>query len=246
MSATATSLRELHGLHQRAKALRDRLSSGPKTLAARQAALANKQAALEAAKKALQDEKVQLKKSETILQGQQTKVDDLKVKLNLAKKNDEYKAIQNQIAHDKKSMENTEGNILEGMDKVEEKIKALAVMEAEVKAFADEVAKFQAEIEANAASQKAQLADLEKAIVDAEGVIPEDYRAQYARIVKHRGAEALASVESGACTGCFVSVTAQMMNELINANNITFCMTCGRVLYLAEEDVPTTKRTKGK
>ncbi len=49
MTATAEHLRDLHQLHQRAKALRDRLTSGPKTLAARQAALANRQAALEAA-----------------------------------------------------------------------------------------------------------------------------------------------------------------------------------------------------
>ena len=47
MSATAENLRDLHELHQRAKALRDRLTSGPKTLAARQAALANRQAELE-------------------------------------------------------------------------------------------------------------------------------------------------------------------------------------------------------
>ena len=39
MPATAENLRDLHHLHQRAQALRDRLTSGPKTLAARQAAL---------------------------------------------------------------------------------------------------------------------------------------------------------------------------------------------------------------
>ena len=44
MAATASTLRELHQLHQRAKALRDRLVSAPKSLAARQAALATKQA----------------------------------------------------------------------------------------------------------------------------------------------------------------------------------------------------------
>ena len=42
MPITASNLRELHQLHQRAKALRDRLTSGPKTLAARHAALAKR------------------------------------------------------------------------------------------------------------------------------------------------------------------------------------------------------------
>ena len=40
-----------------------------------------------------------------------------------------------------------------------------------------------------------------------------------------------------------VSVTAQMMNELITAESLSFCKSCGRVLYLTEEDVPTTRRT---
>ena len=34
-----------------------------------------------------------------------------------------------------------------------------------------------------------------------------------------------------------------MMNELINAETLTFCKTCGRILYLAEEDVLPTRRT---
>src|SRR6476661_767530 len=62
MPSTASNLRELHQLHQRAKALRDRLNSGPKTLAARQTALDNRRAALEDSRKGLQDAKVQLKK----------------------------------------------------------------------------------------------------------------------------------------------------------------------------------------
>src|SRR4051794_6412784 len=111
MSATAESLRNLHELHQRAKALRDRLSSGPRTLAARQAALATRQAELEAARKALQDAKMHVKKHEHSLKGIETKIDDLKVKLNQVKKNDEYKALQNQIAHDNASQGKIEEDI---------------------------------------------------------------------------------------------------------------------------------------
>ena len=51
MTIAAENLQELHRLHQRAKALRDRLNAGPRTLAARLAALANRQAAAETARK---------------------------------------------------------------------------------------------------------------------------------------------------------------------------------------------------
>ena len=133
MPATAAYLRELHLLHQRAKALRDRLSSAPKTLAARNIALTNRQAALETSKKALQDAKVQLKKKEHTVQSVQAKIDDLKVKLNAVKKNEEYKAIQNQIAHDQFAFTKLETEILETMMKVDDRAAEMAKLEAEVK-----------------------------------------------------------------------------------------------------------------
>lgn len=243
MAATASTLRELHQLHQRAKALRDRLVSAPKTLAARQAALATKQAGLEAARKALQDARLKIKARETQVQSLNGKIDDLKVKLNTVKKNDEYKALQNQIAHDKASITKIEDEILDAMGLVETQAADVARLESEAKAFAAEVEAMKAQIESQAGDQKSQLAALEAAIVAAEEVIPEDDRDRYKRTVKQKGADALAAIESGACSHCYVEVTPQAMNELINRNGMTFCMTCGCILYLAEEDIPNTRRS---
>ncbi len=240
-SSTASTLRDLHLLHQRAKALRDRLTSGPKTLAARKLALETRQKALDDAKKALQDEKVAVKKHEHHLQSQQSKSDDLKVKLNAVKKNDEYKAIQNQLALDKNHMEKTEGEILEAMERVDEKTRLVAEAELEVKKFTDEVAALAKQIDEHAEAQKAQLAELDKAIVEAESLIDEEQRDRYRRTVKQRGADALASAEDGACSGCYVTLTSQVMNELINGQTLQFCMTCGRMLYLADAEQNTSK-----
>ncbi len=243
MPSTASTLRDLHQLHQRAKLLRDRLTSGPKTLAARKNALAARQATVEEAKKALQDEKVAVKKHEHHLQSQQTKSDDLRVKLNLVKKNDEYKAIQNQLALDKSHMDKTEGEIIEAMVRVDERTLAVHAAELELKKVTDEVDALARQIEAHADAQKAQLLELETAIVEAESVIDEAQRDRYRRTVKQRGADALAAVEGGACSGCYVSVTHQMINELINGHSLQFCQTCGRMLYLADDDQPTTQRS---
>ena len=113
-------------------------------------------------------------------------------------------------------MSKLEDEILEAMRQIETQTAELAKLEAEVKTFAAEVAALQPQIEAQAAEQKAQLDELETAIIEAEDVIPEDHREHYRRTVKQHGADALAAVENGACSGCYVSVTAQMMNELIN------------------------------
>jgi predicted nucleic acid-binding Zn-ribbon protein len=242
--AAAADLRELHGLHERAKAIRDRLTSAPKTLAARQALLANRQAELEAAKKALLDAKAQVKKRESLVASQQSKIDDLTVKLNTVKKNEEYKAIQNQIAHDKLSISKVEDEILDGMTRLDDQAAALATQEKDVQSLAADVAKLKTDIESQAEQQKSQLESLETAITEAEEIIPIDQRDQYRRLVKQRAADALAAVEGGACGGCYVSVTAQTLNELINGGRLIFCNTCGRVQYLAEEEIQNTRRNK--
>lgn len=248
MPATANDLRDLHLLHQRARALRDRLASGPKTVRARQAALTTRQAALETARKALQDARVQLKKKEHTVQGLHAKLDDHKIKLNQAKKNDEYKAIQNQIALESNHIDKLEGEILEEMERIDEMARALAAEEDEVQRFAAEVETLKSQVESQATGQRTQLGELETAIIEAEEIIPEDARERYRRTVKQHGADAMAPVEYdrkakvASCSGCFVSVTTQMMNELINGDHLCFCKSCGRVLYLAEEDHPNTRR----
>jgi predicted nucleic acid-binding Zn-ribbon protein len=243
MPATAESLRDLHLLHQRARALRDRLTSGPKTLAARQAALATRQAEVEACRKALQDAKVQLKKHEHSLQGLEAKIDDHKIKLNQVKKNEEYKALQNQIAHDNVTKSKLEEDVLLALEAIETKTAELGKLEADAKRFAGELAALQKEIEAQSVGQKDQLRELETAITEAEAVIPEgDDRVRYRRIVARYGADALAACEDAACHGCYTAVTAQMWNDLINAQSLTFCLSCGRLLYLADPEVANTRR----
>lgn len=242
MSATATNLRELHQLHERAKALRDRLTSGPKTLASRQTVLAARQATVETARKALQDAKVKLKTREHQVQSIQAKIDDLTVKLNLVKKNEEYKAIQNQILLDKSTISRIEDDSLEAMSQVEVQALDLAKLEADCKAFAAELEAMSLQFNSQSDGQKAQLDKLETALVEAENVIPEDERERYRRTVKQRGADSLAAVDNSACLGCFSTVTPQALNDLINGNILTYCKACGRILYLAEEHAHTRAR----
>lgn len=241
MPATAENLRDLHALHQRAKALRDRLASGPKTVAARQALLANRQAALDTARKATKDAKAQIKNKEVQLQALQAKIDDLHVKRNQVRKQDEYNALTNQIANDRKTMERVETEVLEGMEAGDAQAGDLATLEAEVKALDAEVTALARDFEAKVGQYQAQLAELEAAIVEAEAIIPIDQRDQYRRSIKQRGADAFAQVENGACTGCYLSFTAQTFNELHNTAHLVFCKTCGRILYLAEDDAPAAR-----
>lgn len=245
-STAAENLRDLHALHQRSKALRDRLASGPKTLATREQIRASRHAALEEARKALKDARAHAKNREVQLQQIESRIDDLRTKLNQAKKQADYDAIRNQMAHDNLTKSKYEDEILEAFEANEARAAEVAAQESDYKALEAEVAQLRADLEAQRGPQESQLKELEDAIVAAEAIIPAEQRDQYRRVVKQRGADAMAQVEregnTAMCHGCYVSVTTQMLNELINAETLVFCKTCGRVLYLGEEAPSTTRR----
>ena len=190
-----------------------------------------------------------VKKHEHTLKGVETKIDDLKVKLNLVKKNEEYKALQNQIAHDNNAKGKAEEDILTALEDVETRTAEVARLEADAKRFAAEVAALQQQLDQQSADHKAQLRDLESAITNAEDAIPANHRDHYRRIVSRYGADALAACEEGSprgtfsCLGCYTVIPAQMMNDLINAESLTFCLSCGRLLYLSQPEVSVTKRS---
>ncbi len=244
MTTTANSLREIHSLHQRAKAIQDRLSSHPKTVAARNVIVAKKETSLEQSKKELQQVKVSKGLKETQRKSVLAKIDDFSSKLLTVKKNEEYKAIQNEIALLKSQMGKIDDELIESELDIEDRAEKIKELEAEVAKLKSELTAFLKKFDENKPADDANLADLSRQIADAEAIIPIEIRDSYQRVIRQRGADALALVEEGACSGCFMAVTSQMVNDLINCDKLVFCRSCGRVLYMAEETERITRRSK--
>ena len=64
--------------------------------------------------------------------------------------------------------------------------------------------------------------------------LPGDIKADYERVVRSKGADSLALVDDGVCTGCGQQITLNMQNEL-QLSKLVFCKSCGRLLYLPGE-----------
>ena len=242
MTTTANSLREIHSLHQRSKAIRDRLLSVPKTIVARQAQVARKQDTLDKAKKDIQQIKVSKGLKEVQRKSLLGKIDDYSSKLLTVKKNEEYKAIQNEIALVKSQVNKVDDEIIDFEIDLEDRDASVKLLEADLKKAQDDLATYQKQSTEAKAGEEAKLEELAHSLLNAEAVINPDIREQYQRVIRQRGAEAMAVVESGACMGCNMSVTSQMLNDLINCDTLVFCRSCGRILYMAEEREKMTKR----
>ena len=242
MTTTANSLREIHSLHQRSKAIRDRLLSVPKTIVARQAQVARKQDTLDKAKKDIQQIKVSKGLKEVKRKSLLGKIDDYSSKLLTVKKNEEYKAIQNEIALVKSQVNKVDDEIIDFEIDLEDRDASVKLLEADLKKAQDDLATYQKQSTEAKAGEEAKLEELAHSLLNAEAVINPDIREQYQRVIRQRGAEAMAVVESSACMGCNMSITSQMLNDLINCDNLVFCRSCGRILYMAEETEKMTKR----
>jgi predicted nucleic acid-binding Zn-ribbon protein len=237
MSLTAVALRELHRLHQQLADLRERIERGPKQVRMRQAnvtqaeeKLAHAHAEVKAARMSADQKQLQLKTGET-------KISDLKSKLNAAQTNREYQALKEQIAAAEMANSVLADEILEAFEKVDQLKLGIAESEQTLARTKEELAKAQQTLKSQEETLIGDQRRVEENLKDAEQALPTDFRETYYRVVKAKGQDAMAQVEGESCGGCHQSLTTNMINDLL-MSRVVFCKICGRLLYLPEDRAP--------
>jgi len=233
MAVTAAALRELHHLHQQLTELRDRVERGPKQIRARDANVAQLKAKVEEAKARAQETQMAINRKQLDLKAGEQKVVDAKVKLNGASSNKEYQALIEQIAAAEMAGSVLADEILESMEKIDGLQVAVKEAEKGLAASTQELEKTRQSIEAAAASLRTDIADYEARLAKAEAELPADFKVDYQRVVRGKGANGLASVDDNVCGACGQQITLNMQNELRLARPV-FCKSCGCLLYLSE------------
>jgi predicted nucleic acid-binding Zn-ribbon protein len=167
------------------------------------------------------------------LKSSEQKLVDARVKLNAASSNKEYQAFLEQIAAAEMAGSVLSDEILESMEKLD--ALAAAVKEAEriVAAGTQDLDRNRREVEDSAASLRADIARLEAELATAETALHGEFKINYDRVVRSKGAEGLASTEDGVCGSCGQQITLNMQNELMLSKPI-FCRSCGCLLYMVE------------
>lgn len=237
MAVTAAVLRQLHRIHRQLADLHERLDRGPKQIRARTAAVAQveeqltkSQGDIKAARVAADQKQLQLKSAEG-------KIGELKIKLNQAQTNREYQALKDQIAADEMASSVLADEILEAFEKIDV-LKALVPdAEKQVAKVKDDLVKLQQHVRAEEESLRGEIKRLEGELRGIETSLEADFREVYQRVVKAKGPDAMAAIEGGSCGGCYQQLTINVINE-INMGRVVLCKSCGRVLYLPEDNRP--------
>ena len=149
--------------------------------------------------------------------------------MNVMRTSKEFETVRRQMDAQRAWNKENEGKVLELLEKVDAKQKdvdknSTALAEAE-KLVTEETARVDkevAELRTQYEALSAQRAVMAKDLPEKEVTI-------YNRIVATRG-DAIAAVERGICSACFMKIPPQVHNLALLAKELVCCPSCGRIL----------------
>jgi len=181
--------------------------------------------------------KVQMehKEKDLELQTKEASVNKHKGQLSQIKTNKEYNALQLEIEKMKADNSLLEEQIIMLLDKIDS-IKSSITKEKEVLAAEEK------KLNSAKAAVESEINDLQDSLnklkLQRKTVIPADLKPEvldlYERIRENRGEIAIVPVQDGSCSGCFMNLRAQVLNDLSMGKLLT-CDTCSRILYVESE-----------
>src|SRR3989304_3025335 len=228
-------LRTLHRIHRQLSDLKERFQRGPKQIKAAEANAAHRESLLAKGKNEDKSFRMALDQKQLQLKTTEAKVKDLKIKLNTAQSNREYQTLLEQIQATEMANSVLTDEILEALDKVDAYKKNADRADADLKAAKQKLEQVRAEVAKQEPLIRGDLARLEKELKQTEASLPAEVREAYQRVVHHRGEDALASVENQCCGGCNHQVPLNLCTQIM-MNHPIFCKSCGRMLYMTEDN----------
>ncbi len=233
-NAATDALRTLHRIHRQLADLNGRLDRGPKQITAIEAhverrgqLLADIQTETRTLRMAADAKQVQLK-------GAETKIEELKTKLNTAASNREYQALKDQMAALRMTNSVLDDEILEAWDKIEQFQEKVTEAEADLTEAREKGEEVSREVQEQEPLIRGDMARLQEELQQCETNIPPDVRDPYVRLVRQRGEDGLAAVENENCSGCHTRVPLNVIAEIMMGRPM-LCRSCGRMLYLTED-----------
>lgn len=232
MAVSADLLELLHRIHRQLGDLRDRHERGPRQIRAREANVAKLEAELAGAQDAVKQAKLVGDRKQLDLKASEQRIAEWKVKLNTCNSNKEFQTMKEQIAAAEMAGSVLQDEILESMERVDQLEVAVVGARERLAAGKSELSKFRDSVAQESQSVVSDIKRLEAELADAEKGLPADFRGDYDRVIRAKGADGMARMEDGTCEGCGRSVTLNQQNNLMLSKPV-FCTACGRLLYRA-------------
>jgi predicted nucleic acid-binding Zn-ribbon protein len=228
-SAVDAAKKKLADEPEREKALDARLEAAKQQVAAAKAQLTQNQGA-----------RRDIEKELALHQGRLSK---FREQAMAVKTNQEYHAIQHEIAHAQEEVKTLEDRMLERMLEADDLAAAVKTSEGALGAE-------QKAVDADRRAMKTEHAALQAAIEQMAGertsivaALPSELLARFELVASRRNGVAVAEAKDGICTICHVRLRPQVFNTVRRNEEIVQCESCQRVLYFVPAPAATQAAT---
>jgi predicted nucleic acid-binding Zn-ribbon protein len=221
----------LQEIETRAADARKRIADAPVRIAALDAKLMAALDAVATAKSAVAGNQSHRRTIERDLLSAQQRLSKSKETLMAVKTNQEYHAMQSQIAAGSAEVARIEEQMLVNMVEADEVTAQLKNAEAALKTEESSIAKERKAIEAEAQEMDRVLAASQAERATLVPQIPRATFETFERVLKARQGVAVAEAADGHCTICHVRLRPQVYNTIRRNDSIYHCDSCQRILY---------------
>ena len=216
---------------QKIRAAQQQIAAVPREKKVLEDKLSLARAVVEQAKQRLKENEVGRRKLEVEVQTKQTAIARFKTQQQATRKNEEFQALNHEIAHfdgEIAELEDHELVLMEEADVLQTANRAAEVDFEKVQAsINDQLLKLHAAAEANADRLKELQADHAKL----KQGIPEDPLFLYESLFVRKGDSAISPLEHEICGGCHMKVPTQVAVQVRMDQGVPQCPNCGRILY---------------
>ncbi|MDQ6766140.1 MAG: C4-type zinc ribbon domain-containing protein [Verrucomicrobiota bacterium] len=234
MQSELEQLLVLQDRDQKIKQIHAEVKSLPQQRAHLEAQLAANAAGLEALKLKARQIEVERKKLELDAGTRTESINRLKTQQYETRKNEEFRAMGNEIERYEKEIRQIEDQELELMEQVDELKLQVVAEEKKTAAGRDSIARQMTDLEAKGHALEARLQELTKDRGELASRVDEDILNRFERLFASKGDAAVVALDHEVCTGCHMKITAQTAHRVKGGREIVSCEQCGRILYPAE------------
>ena len=227
-------LRTLHRIGRQKADLESRLRRVPALVTAHRNHIETTGAEFDKLKEEHKEYRMLVDAKQGRLQDGEAKIEKFKTQLNSAVNNREYQALMDQIEATKMANSVLSDEILEGFERLDEFEAKVAEGEKRVAEIHEKSEAAIVQVQESEPKLKEALTHLEAELAEARTQATPQFLAEYERIVRSLGEDALSPIVGTSCGNCHQTVPLNEINK-IALEELVVCGSCGAILYTSEE-----------
>jgi len=160
-------------------------------------------------------------------------INRLKTQQYETRKNEEFRAMANEIERYEKEIQAIEDKELDLMEQAEKLKVEVGAEDKKSSSARESIGRQMSDLEEKATALTVRLKELTTQREELASKIDEDLLSKFERLFASKGDSAIVALEHEVCTGCHMKITTQTAHRVKNGREIVSCEQCGRILYAA-------------